>query len=92
MKALLRIAVVWNIPTACNRASADFMISSTLMTGEYERLVTDYQPYVERQVAASIGHKLEEIKAEVEPGVEPEMGMESEPDVTLDAAPDTETS
>ena len=35
VKALLRIAVVWNIPIACNRASADFMISSTLMTGEY---------------------------------------------------------
>jgi methylglyoxal synthase len=48
VKALLRIAVVWNIPVACNRASADFMISSTLMTGEYKRLVVDYQPYRER--------------------------------------------
>src|SRR5512136_1338719 len=92
VKALLRIAVVWNIPTACNRASADFMISSTLMRGEYERLVTDYQSYVERQVAASIGHTLEEIEAEGEPGVEPEMGTEPEPDVTPDAAPDAETS
>ena len=50
VKALLRIAVVWNIPVACNRASADFMISSTLMTGEYDRLVADYEPYRERQV------------------------------------------
>jgi methylglyoxal synthase len=50
VKALLRIAVVWNIPIACNRASADFMISSTLMTGEYERLVVDYEPYRVRQV------------------------------------------
>jgi methylglyoxal synthase len=50
VKALLRIAVVWNIPVACNRASADFMISSSLMTGEYERLVIDYQPYRERRV------------------------------------------
>jgi len=50
VKALLRIAVVWNIPAACNRATADFMISSTLMTGEYERLVTDYESYRERQV------------------------------------------
>jgi hypothetical protein len=48
VKALLRIAVVWNIPVACNRASADFMISSILMTGEYERLIPDYQPYQQR--------------------------------------------
>jgi methylglyoxal synthase len=48
VKALLRIAVVWNIPVACNRASADFMISSPLMTGEYERQLPDYQAHVER--------------------------------------------
>lgn len=45
VKALLRIAMVWNIPVACNRASADFMISSPLMTGEYERFVPDYTDY-----------------------------------------------
>ncbi len=45
VKALLRMAVVWNIPIACNRASADFMISSPLMDGEYERLVPDYNEY-----------------------------------------------
>jgi methylglyoxal synthase len=43
VKALLRMAVVWNIPIACNRASADFMISSPLMDGEYDRLVPDYE-------------------------------------------------
>lgn len=41
VKALLRIAVVYNIPIACNRASADFMLSSPLMGLEYERLVGD---------------------------------------------------
>jgi methylglyoxal synthase len=60
VKALLRIAVVWNIPIACNRASADFMISSTLMTGEYERLVVDYESYRARQVEALVAVKPDE--------------------------------
>jgi len=60
VKALLRIAVVWNIPVACNRASADFLISSTLMTGEYQRLVVDYEPYRDRQVEALVADSLEE--------------------------------
>jgi methylglyoxal synthase len=38
IEVLLRMAIVWNIPIACNRASADFMISSPLMDGEYDRL------------------------------------------------------
>jgi methylglyoxal synthase len=50
VKALLRMAVVWNIPIACNRASADFMISSPLMDAEYDRLVPDYAEYQERKV------------------------------------------
>jgi methylglyoxal synthase len=50
VKALLRIAVVWNIPIACNRASADFIISSPLMQGEYWRLLPDYSEYIQRAV------------------------------------------
>ena len=50
VKALLRMAVVWNIPIACNRASADFMISSPLMDGEYFRLVPDYDEYRSRNI------------------------------------------
>ena len=50
VKALLRMAVVWNIPIACNRASADFMISSPLMDSEYDRLVPDYSGYQNRKI------------------------------------------
>ena len=55
VKALLRIAVVHNVPIACNRATADFLLSSPLMHRDYERIVTkpkrsarelDYQPLV----------------------------------------------
>ncbi len=42
IKALLRIAVVWNIPVACNRASADFLMSSPLVTQVYQRRVPNY--------------------------------------------------
>lgn len=43
VKALLRIAVVYNIPVACNRATADFIISSPLMSTEYPRELIDYK-------------------------------------------------
>jgi methylglyoxal synthase len=48
VKALLRVAVVWNIPVAMNRSSADFMISSTLMCQDYQRKLPDYQSYRHR--------------------------------------------
>ncbi|HMK39318.1 MAG TPA: methylglyoxal synthase [Bacteroidota bacterium] len=48
VKALLRIAVVWNIPVACDRSSADFIISSPLMDTTYERQVLDYAEHTER--------------------------------------------
>jgi methylglyoxal synthase len=50
VRALLRMAAVWNIPIACNRASADFMISSPLMDSEYNRLVPDYDGYRNRKI------------------------------------------
>ncbi len=48
VKALLRVAVVWNIPIACNRSSADFMISSSLMCQDYPRKMPDYEGYRQR--------------------------------------------
>jgi methylglyoxal synthase len=49
VKALLRIAVGWNIPVACNRASADFMISSPLMSEPYQGLLPNYRKLVEQK-------------------------------------------
>jgi len=54
VKALLRIAVVWNVPMACNRASADFVISSALMSRTYDRLVPDYDKYRAQPVPSRI--------------------------------------
>lgn len=54
VKALLRMAVVWNIPAACNRSTADFMISSTLMDKEYDRIIPDYDNYRQRRISDSI--------------------------------------
>ena len=53
VKALLRIAVVWNIPVACDLASADFIISSPLMDETYERIVPDYSEYRNRPIPAA---------------------------------------
>ncbi|MBN9500584.1 MAG: methylglyoxal synthase [Armatimonadetes bacterium 55-13] len=50
VKALLRMAVVWNIPFACNRTSADFIISSPLMGKDYARLVPDFEAYRTRRI------------------------------------------
>jgi methylglyoxal synthase len=48
VKALLRVAVVWNIPIAMNRSSADFLISSELMNQDYPRRLPDYECYRHR--------------------------------------------
>jgi methylglyoxal synthase len=50
VKALLRIAVVYNIPMACTRATADFLISSPLLTQAYKPASTDYSAYLARRV------------------------------------------
>lgn len=50
VKALLRIAVVYNIPTACTRSSADFIISSPLMDKDYKPILKDYSDYLNRDI------------------------------------------
>jgi methylglyoxal synthase len=50
IKALLRVAVTWNIPIACDRATADFILTSPLMHGDYEAILPDYSSYVKRKV------------------------------------------
>jgi len=46
VKALLRLAAVWNIPVACNEVSADMLLSSPLMDVELERTLPDYEKYL----------------------------------------------
>jgi methylglyoxal synthase len=55
VKALLRMAVVWNVPVACDRSTADFIISSPLMHAKYERIVPDYEAYRRRRLPAEPG-------------------------------------
>lgn len=53
IRALLRICVVWNIPMANNRSTADFIITSPLFKEEYELFEVDYSKYLERKVKDS---------------------------------------
>src|SRR4051812_3257586 len=48
VRALLRIAVVWNVPVVSNMASADFLFSSPFMAGEYKRQVPDYEDKIRK--------------------------------------------
>lgn len=50
IKALLRLAVLWNIPVATDRATADFLFSSPLMSSEYDRIVSNYGWHTGRQL------------------------------------------
>lgn len=50
IKAVLRMSVLYNIPVACNRSSADFIISSDLFNDEYDPEIKDYSQYIGRSV------------------------------------------
>ena len=50
IKALLRVAATWNIPVACNRATADFIFTSPLMHQDYEAILPDYSSYISRKI------------------------------------------
>jgi methylglyoxal synthase len=50
VKALLRIGVLYNIPMACNRSTADFMISSPLMDTAYDRTMVDFEKRIRRYI------------------------------------------
>ncbi len=50
IKALLRVAATWNIPTACNRATADFLLTSPLLQQEYEAKLADFSSYTNRKL------------------------------------------
>ena len=50
VKALLRLGVAWNILLACDRATADFILTSPLMLEDYETKLPDYQSYLSRRV------------------------------------------
>ena len=52
VKALLRIAVLYNVPTACNRSTADFIISSPLMKDLYTPKMRDFSEYDQRSIPA----------------------------------------
>jgi methylglyoxal synthase len=46
IKALLRVAAVWNIPVACNECSADYLLSSPMMEQAHEHRIPDYATYL----------------------------------------------
>ena len=62
VKALLRLATLYNVPTAVNRSSADLIISSPLFDGDYKPVVKEYRNYVERtlkKIICSFGYRPE---------------------------------
>ena len=52
VKALLRLCAVWNIPMACDRSTADFIITSPFMHEEYDAIIPDYGSYLKRNISS----------------------------------------
>ncbi len=52
VKALLRVAATWNIPTACNQATADFLLTSPLTYEDYTPVLPDYTAYINRRIGS----------------------------------------
>ena len=50
VKALLRITVLYNVPTACNRSTADFLIDSPHFETSYKKMIKDYSQYINRDI------------------------------------------
>jgi methylglyoxal synthase len=50
IKALLRVAITWNIPIACDRSTADFILTSPLMHQPYDAIIPDYSGYTQRKL------------------------------------------
>ncbi|MBJ7556097.1 methylglyoxal synthase [Marinomonas spartinae] len=50
IKALLRVAAVWNIPIACSVSSANFLVTSPLFDSEFERKIPDYEQYLKERL------------------------------------------
>jgi methylglyoxal synthase len=50
VRALLRLATVWNVPVACDSATADFIFTSPLMQQEYQSQLPDYTSYLKRSI------------------------------------------
>jgi len=53
VKALLRLAVTWNIIIACDRTTADFVLTSALMNEDYELVIPDYSNYLNRRITSA---------------------------------------
>lgn len=53
VKALLRLAVTWNIIIACNRTTADFVLTSILMNDDYPLVIPDYSGYLNRKITSA---------------------------------------
>lgn len=51
VRALLRIAVVWNVPIACNESTADYLMASPLFESDYKPSVPDYTAYRKRTLS-----------------------------------------